>query len=344
MDEEFPEILEKYREKVFNELIKYISKKESSNSDLNDYYNILQDYPMRKGKYLRPTFILLTCEMFNGDVNKAINTAVAVQLSEEWILIHDDIEDNSEIRRGKPCLHKIYGVPIAVNVGDNLHIIMWNALMKNKEILGVDLTYKIAEILNKTLKETAEGQHLEIKWTQEVKEDFSDDDYYKIVEKKTCLYSITTPMILGAIIANVDEEKYKFIYEFGDYLGKAFQIQDDVLNLIGDEKSYGKEIAGDIKEGKLTLIFAHLIRTCNAEEKKKIIEIYKKHLKKTKRDVEFVLNLMKKYRSIEYANEKAKEFTKKAKEIFEKSTKDIPENKGKIALRKCIDFIISRKV
>lgn len=335
----FIEILEEYREMVFKELIKYIPEKHDS-----EYYKILMDYPLRKGKYLRPTLLLLTCKMFGGDLKKAINTAVAVQLSEEWILIHDDIEDNSTTRRNKPCLHKIYGIPIAVNIGDALHIIMWKILMKNREILGENLTFKVAEIFNETLSKTAEGQHFEIKWTKEVKENFSDDDYYKIVEGKTCLYSITTPMILGAVIANVNEEKYKFIYKFGDYLGKAFQIQDDVLNLIGDEKKYGKEIAGDIYEGKLTLIFAHLIRTCKKEEKEKIIEIYRKHENKTKEDVEYVLNLMKFYKSIDYAKEKADEFMKKAKEIFEISTKDIPESDAKNALRKCIEFIVTRSV
>lgn len=332
----FVEILKEYREIVFNELIKYIPEK-------NEYYKILREYPLRKGKYLRPTLLLLTCKMFGGDIKKALNTAVAVQLSEEWILIHDDIEDDSEMRRNKPCLHKIYGIPISVNIGDALHIIMWNALMKNREILGENLTFKIAEILNETLAKTAEGQHFEIKWTQEVKENFSDDDYYKIVEGKTCLYSITTPMILGAIIANVDEKKYKFIYELGNYLGKAFQIQDDILNLIGDEKSYGKKIAGDIYEGKLTLIFSHLIRTCNKEEKEKVIEIYKKHQNKTKEDVDYVLNLIKKYKSIDYAKEKANEFARKAKEIFESSTKDI-ENDAKDALREGIEFIVKRNL
>lgn len=337
--EDFTEILKTYREKVFNELMNYLSKEKYA----EDFFKILIDYPLRKGKYLRPTLLLLTCEMFNGDPKKAINTAVAMQLSEEWILVHDDIEDNSTMRRNKPCLHKIHGIPIALNVGDALHIIMWKVLMKNREILGENLTFKVAEIFNETLLKTAEGQHFEIKWTKEVKEDFSDDDYYKIVERKTCLYSITTPMILGAVIANADEEKYKFIYKFGDYLGKAFQIQDDVLNLIGDEKQYGKEIAGDIYEGKLTLIFSHLIRTCKPEEKEKVIKIYKKHENKTKEDVEYVLNLMKFYKSIDYAKEKAREFAEKAKEIFEISTKDI-NNDAKDALRKGIEFIVTRNV
>ncbi|MFN3528045.1 MAG: polyprenyl synthetase family protein, partial [Candidatus Altarchaeaceae archaeon] len=197
---DFVEILNEYREKVFNELIKYIPE----NYD-KSFVEILSEYPLRKGKYLRPTLLILTNEMFGGNLEKALNTAVAMQLSEEWILIHDDIEDNSNMRRNKPCLHRIYGVPAALNAGDALHIIMWNALIKNREILGENLTFKIMEIFYDTLLKTAEGQHLEIKWTKEVKENFSDEDYYKIVERKTCLYSITMPMILGAVIANVDE-------------------------------------------------------------------------------------------------------------------------------------------
>jgi len=336
---DFLKILEEYREKVFDKLIKEIPQKEPA-----DHYKILMEYPLRKGKYLRPFLVLSTNEMFGGDADKALNTAVAMQLSEEWILIHDDIEDDSDIRRGKPALHKIYGIPIAVNAGDALYLIMMNVLRKNREILGDDMTFEIIDIMYNSLERTAAGQYLEIYWTENVKEDFSDGDFYNIVEGKTCLYSIITPMILGAKIAGVDAEMTKFIRPFGDAIGKAFQIQDDVLNLTGDEKIYGKEIAGDIREGKLTLIFADVIRKCTASEKKKVIEIYrKKRTDKTDDDVRYVLNLMKTYKSIDYAREKANEFANKAREIFTGATGDI-NNASKDVLLNLIEFIITRKL
>ncbi|NCN65219.1 MAG: polyprenyl synthetase family protein [Candidatus Altiarchaeum hamiconexum] len=336
---DFLKILEKYKEKVFDRLIKEIPQQESAR-----HYDLLREYPLRKGKYLRPFLVLATNEMFGGNTDKALNTAVAMQLSEEWILIHDDIEDDSDIRRGKPAMHKIYGIPIAVNVGDALYLIMMNVLRKNREILGDDMTFEIIDIMYNSLERTAAGQYLEIYWTENVKEDFSDDDFYKIVEGKTCLYSIITPMILGARIAGVDVEQLKFIQPFGDAIGKAFQIQDDVLNLTGDEKIYGKEIAGDIQEGKLTLMFANVIRNCTADEKKKVIEIYyKKRTDKTNDDVKYVLNLMNKYKSIDYAREKANEFANKAREIFVGATADI-NNESKDAMINLIDFIITRKV
>ncbi len=336
---DFLKILEKYREKVFDRLIKEIPQKEPI-----DHYNILRDYPLRKGKYLRPFLVLITYEMFGGKGTAALNTAVAMQLSEEWILIHDDIEDDSDMRRGKPALHKIYGIPIAVNAGDALYLIMMNVLRKNREILGDDMTFEIIDTMYATLERTSAGQYLEIYWTKNVKEDFSEEDFYRIVESKTCLYSISTPMILGAKIVGVDEKRLKFIQPFGDAIGKAFQIQDDILNLTGDEKIYGKEIAGDIREGKLTLIFAHLIRTCTADEKKKVISIYrKKRTEKTDDDVRYVLNLMKSYKSIDYAREKANEFANDAREIFTEATADI-NNESKDIFINLIDFIITRQV
>ncbi|CEG12172.1 putative Short chain isoprenyl diphosphate synthase [groundwater metagenome] len=336
---DFLKILEKYQERVFDKLIEEIPQKEPI-----DHYNILREYPLRKGKYLRPFLVLITYEMFGGKEDAALNTAVAMQLSEEWILIHDDIEDDSDMRRGKPALHKIYGIPVAVNAGDALYLIMMNVLRKNREILGDDMTFEIIDIMYATLERTAAGQYLEIYWTENAKEDFSEDDFYRIAEGKTCIYSITTPMILGARIAGVDMGRLKFIRPFGDAIGKAFQIQDDVLNLIGDEKIYGKEIGGDIREGKLTLIFAHLIRTCTADEKKKVIKIYqKKRTDKTDDDVLYVLNLMKSHKSIEYAKQKSYEFANNAREIFMGATADI-NNESKDVLVNLIDFIITRKV
>lgn len=332
-------ILEEYREKVFPFLMKEIPQKEPY-----EHYNILREYPLRKGKYLRPFLVLIVNKMFGGNTSLALNTAVAMQLSEEWILIHDDIEDDSDMRRGKPTLHKIYGLPIAINAGDALYLIMMNVLRKNREILGDDMTFEIIDIMYNSLEKTAAGQYLEIYWTKNVKEDFSEDNFYKIVEGKTCLYSIITPMILGARIAGVDAESMKFIPSFGDAMGKAFQIQDDVLNLTGNEKIYGKEIAGDIREGKLTLMFAHLIKNCTADEKRKIIEIYKKNrTDKIDEDVYYVLNLMNKYKSIDYARERSKEFANKSREIFVEATKNI-NNESKDIILDLIDFIITRKV
>ncbi|NCS98554.1 MAG: geranylgeranyl diphosphate synthase [Candidatus Huberarchaeum crystalense] len=335
---DFLDVLAEYRELVFNKLIKEIPQKEPYG-----HYEILRDYPLRKGKYIRSFLLLVACEMFGGEKDKALNTAVAMQLSEEWLLIHDDIEDDSDMRRGKPVLHKLYTIPMAINAGDALYLIMTKVLQRNRNILGEDLTFEIMDIMNNTLEKTAEGQYLEIYLTQKVKDNFSDEDYYKIVEVKTCLYTIITPLVLGARIAGVPKENINFIYSAGDALGKAFQIQDDILNIVSEEKVYGKEIAGDIWEGKLTLMFAHLIRTCSAEEKAKVIEVFKKKRSyKTNEDVQFVLDLIKKYKSVDYARAKAIEFANKAREIFAKSTENI-SNIHKDMLLSAFEFMITRK-
>lgn len=238
------ETLEKTKKLVWPEIEKYLKDPvyptlfgipDKYKKDVNLYWDINKVYPERKGKYLRPTFVLLIAEALGAKVEQAIKTAAAMQLSEEWILIHDDIEDNSELRRGKPTLHKIYGNELAINAGDSLHIIMW-------KIIG-DLTSKeLSEEFYKILMRTALGQGVEQIWTNKKKKSVSKDEFFFIADSKSAYYSIAGPMRLGAIVAGATKDEIEKITEFGLYLGRCFQLVDDILDLEQDKK-----------EGKVTL-------------------------------------------------------------------------------------------
>ena len=342
---EFFKILEEKKPLVWGEIQKYLtaSKVPSKYENLRDFHlNLISDYPKRQGKYVRPTLVLLMAEAMGVDPKKALKTAAAMQISEDWILIHDDWEDDSEERRGKPALHKIHYPELAINAGDSLHIIMWKILMDNEKILGPQKTFEIMEEFYKMLLRATIGQTIEIKWTKENKLDFTDEDYLFIVDGKTVYYTIAGPMRLGALVAGAVKGQLDQIFEVAIPLGRCFQIKDDLLNLVGDRKKYGKEIGGDILEGKRTLMLGHLLRNANQEDRKRVEEILNRpREKKTQEEAFEVIDLMKKHGSIEYGKKIAEKFANEALDKFEKLD-FLKENEAKEQLRKGIDFMLNR--
>ncbi len=263
------------------------------------HWKLVREYPERKGKYIRPTLVLLSAEAMGAKTQNAGKIAAAMQISEDWILAHDDFEDASLERRGKPALHMIYGNELAVNAGDTLHMIMWRILTENHS--GVYMENIINEF-NRMLMRAALGQTVEIKWTKENKLDFNDADWFFIADSKTAYYTIAGPMRLGAIIAGAPEKQLEALAEFGVALGRCFQLVDDILDLTTDFEGLKKQKGNDIFEGKRTLILGHLLRTVNKNDKKKLVEVLSKtREQKTQKEVDWVIGRMMHYSSIKYA-------------------------------------------
>jgi len=335
---DFLEVLSLRKPRIYEKICEYLPNKFPE-----EHYKMVREYPDRQGKYLRPVLLLLSNEMFGGKEDDALLTAAAMQTSEDWILIHDDIQDGSEDRRGKPCLHKIYGMELALNAGDALHMIMWKMLFDNIEVLGMGKAKKIFNLMQNILLYTCEGQYLDIGWITYKKVDITEEEYYKMIDSKAGAYTIYGPMQLGAAVAGATEEQINSIKEWGTKFGRAFMIHDDVLNLIADKEKYGKEIGGDILEGKRTLMLIHLLKNCTKEEKKKVIDIYlKKREEKTEEEKDYVINLMKKYDSIDYAHKKSLEFANEAKRIFDRNTNMLKDTFAKKAIKSGIDFVVNR--
>lgn len=333
------DILAEKKSRVDKEVLDNIPEKEP-----HVHYDMMRDYPSRGGKGLRPALCMLTCEAYGKEDDAALLTASGLEMFHNWVLIHDDIEDFSDERRGKPCLHKMHGIPLAINAGDALHIKMWEVLLKNREKLGDDKALKVISEFVKMINETTEGQTYELSWVENNDFNVSEEDYYKMIVKKTAWYTCITPMRLGGIIADAPEEDLEKIVDFGVSLGKAFQIQDDVLNFVGEEEKYGKEIAGDIWEGKRTLILIHLLKNCDEEEKKKVLEVMNKTRKeKTQEEVDFVLSKMKAKGSIDYAKKEASVHAKNAMGKF-KELKGLKDNDSKKALESIIRFVVEREL
>ena len=346
------DILEKYKAAIWPSIEKYLStpplpkaflipKKYKKEEAL--HWKITREYPERKGKYIRPTLVSLTAEAMGIPLEKTLQTAAAMQVSEDWLLIHDDLEDNSPKRRGKPALHKIYGNESAINAGDALQVVMWKLLLDNKKFLGEKVSERVTNEFFLTLSRTTIGQTTEINWMQKNKQDFSDLDWYFIADGKTSYYTIACPMRLGAIMAGANKTKLEALARFGLLLGRCFQLVDDVLDVTSDFEGL-KEYANDVYEGKRTVILGHLLRRANKTDKKKLLTILKKpREKKTKAEVDWTLAKMKQYGSIAYAQKLAEDFKNKAKKVFESELKFLSKEPARSYLNTLINFILERK-
>ena len=305
------------------------------------HWEIISDYPLRRGKYLRPTLVLLMAEAMSGSSDVAMYTAAAMQMSEDWILIHDDWEDGSLERRGKPALHRLVGSEIAVNAGDTLHECMHRVLSENFRLLNASLALRVQHEFFLMIERTTFGQYAEIRWAQENKDDMDEEDVLFTISGKTVYYTIAGPLRLGAILAGADEEQLKRIYEFSYPLGLCFQIRDDVLDLTGDFEGQKKQKYNDIFEGKRTLILLHLLRSCSMEEREQIEAILSKpREEKSEDEVQYIRDLMDRYGSIAYAESEAERYAAQALELL--PSIDFIRDNYRELFRQMVGFILRR--
>lgn len=230
---------------------------------------LVSSYPTRPGKVLRPALCLATCGALGGELDRALNSAVAVELFHNAFLIHDDLQDESEQRRGAPTLHAEFGVATAINVGNATNLVGLRRLMDNWSHLGSHVAWRIFQETELMMRHSIEGQAIELGWIIGNVCDLDIDDYYRMCLKKTSWYTCIYPCRIGALVAREDADISRFD-RYGWYLGAAFQIQDDMLNIVGDYDAYGKEICGDLWEGKRTVMIIHLIRTLRGRDRERL--------------------------------------------------------------------------
>jgi len=236
-------------------------------ADLNTYlYQPLRGFYATGGKRVRPALVLLATQAVHGDVEAALPVACAIEDFQSAALIHDDIADKSEMRRGEPCLYRSLGTGLAINVGDAAlvhtigRICHGNAYDETTRLRLIDALISMQE-------RTLEGQALDLGWTQENRWDITPDEYLFMATSKTAYYSAAYPLLCGAIVGGGTAEQRSALEAFGLKAGLAFQLQDDLLNLVGDGKTQGKDFRSDITEGKRTLLVVKAIEAllANAE-------------------------------------------------------------------------------
>lgn len=254
--------------------------------ELRAFYEMLRDYPGRGGKGLRSELLLLSARahgLAEGGPGweRTLWLAAALELFQNWVLIHDDIVDDSDERRGEPALHKLHGVSLALNAGDALHAYMWAAVAR------AELPQGFSEFLG-MIHRTAEGQHLDVSWVEHGEWNLAPGDYLDMVRLKTGFYTIVTPLRLGALAAGV--APHPDFEPAGLALGAAFQIRDDVLNLTGNPDKYGKEIGGDLLEGKRTLVALHWLQ--HARDTRRHIFLDQMRRSRTDKDPVIIADLL----------------------------------------------------
>ncbi len=202
------------------------------------------------GKRIRPTLVLLTSASCGADWKPTLPAAAAIELVHNFSLVHDDIQDNSPRRRGRDTAWVKWGSPMAINVGDALFVISSQAIMDLKNDFPAEVVVRAAEILHNTCLDLTRGQYLDMSY--EERSDLGVEDYWHMISGKTAAL-ISACCHLGALLGGADEEKQEAYRSFGHYLGLAFQVQDDILGIWGDEKVTGKSVASDLVEGKNSL-------------------------------------------------------------------------------------------
>lgn len=307
--------------------------------------NLLPEYPSRKGKGIRPALCLGSCAAVGGDIRDALNTASALELFHNAFLVKDDIEDGSEYRRNEETIVSKYGSAVAINIGDALAVLAIKLLINNVEHTGVHKALDIVEQIQHMAKVTVEGQAAELEWVRSNYWRLSNADYYEMCTKKTSWYTAITPCIIGAKIGlpDISDSNMKSLTRFSHNLGLAFQIQDDVLNLFGKESEYGKEINGDLLEGKRTLIMIILYNSSSVHEKRQIRKIFaKKRIKKTRHDIKYIHDLLQKYMVKAKSSNISKDFAKKAMTVIDNECDWMKNEKEKIFLRNIAAYVVER--
>ena len=312
-------------------------------------YEPMRDYPIRGGKRFRSALVLLACEALGGDRNEALRTAAAFEMFQSFALVHDDIEDGSEMRRGKPCLHHLHGIPLSINVGDALYSKVFEILAANRERLGEAITLDLIQEMVRGARMTFEGQAYDIGWI-EAGEIPEVDAFVEMLRLKTGWYSGRGPCTAGAIIARAGAAEMEAIGQFGETMAVAFQIRDDLLNLtIKTEDAsvapttttggYGKERGGDIAEGKRTLMVIDLLHRCTNQERSRVrATLDEDRSEATPDDIEWTIALMERYGSIGRAEEACRQRATAAASHLEV----IPPSDARETLKEMCAFLVER--
>ncbi|MBD3390173.1 hypothetical protein GF415_04460 [Candidatus Micrarchaeota archaeon] len=278
-------------------------------SEPEHIYSMLREFIFRGGKRIRPTLTLACAEAAGGSESDAMDYAVAVELFHNFTLIHDDVEDNSSLRRGKPTINAEYGIPTAVNAGDALYRAMWSAVLSSSD--PPDKRLEALRIMVDGFSSVVEAQGTELFWQRNRNFSVSEEEYLRMASGKTGeLIGLACKM--GAFSADAPEELQLSLQEFGRKIGLAFQIKDDVLNLVSNADKYNKEPGEDIREGKPTLVALKLLFSLPENEKNEVLQILGKH-GNSKEEVSRVLFLAKEHGSIDYANTACERLLSEAK-------------------------------
>ena len=317
---------------------KYDLDIEAINKSINDPMWDLLD---RGGKRWRPTLVLTVIELLNKNPDDFLELAVVFELIHNATLIHDDIEDGSDVRRGKPTLHKTYGMDIAINVGDTIYFLPLNVFKNYQDKLSKEQLLLIYQTYLDEMVKLSIGQATDIAWHRGLVDGFSvtEGEYLQMCAFKTGGLARMACKI-AAIAGGADEKLVLALGQLGESLGVVFQIQDDILNITENELSKMKGLGEDITEGKISLPVINALNTLPKEKGERLSKILLMHTQ-DKELVSEAINLIEEAGGVEKAKVTMEE-------LFDEAIKELEplltglENKDK--LLKLAHFLVERDV
>jgi geranylgeranyl pyrophosphate synthase len=299
------------------------------------------DFLDRGGKRWRPLLFLLIAEALGENPRELQEFSIIPEVIHNGTIMIDDIEDDSELRRGKPCTHRLYGLDVAINAGNSMYYLPLLTLMKNREKLEVHQLSRIYEIYAREMINLSLGQAMDIAWHKDLAgaDNLNETQYLQMCAYKTGTLARMAVKI-AAILCNANEHTVESLGGFAEALGVAFQIQDDVLDLTSEK--FGEKKGGrgqDITEGKRSLVVIHTLEKAKSTDKENLLRILKMHTtdQELKDDA---IEIMERYNSIEYARQFAKKLTAESwKEVDE----ILSPSKAKEKLKDFANYLIERK-
>ncbi len=311
----------------------------SHESPLRRYlYNILDEFIARGGKRARPAMAMLASEAVGGQAGKAMSAGCAIEFFHAAALIHDDIMDSSQLRRGQKCAHIVHGEPLAINAGDYALGLVCTIVVRDP-LLDDATKLAVLDVIGEMSARTVEGQALDVGWVRDSVYDLTPADYLHMALGKTGYYSGIAPLKAGALIGRGTARQIEALQEFGRDSSIAFQIQDDLLNILGDVDTMGKDYLTDIIESKRTLMVIHCLSAADESDRRRLVDLLQLGHGKTLDQAAAIVDLLNKYDSLGYARSMAHQLIMKARLALER----IPDNAAREVLSSMADFFLERE-
>jgi len=316
---------------------------DSVNSELRELYpppsstvleNAVADALSVGGKRVRATLALLWCEVFSGDYRPAVPLAVAYELAHASALVQDDVIDHSDMRRGRESIVAKYGLSNAILASD---LLLFNVpkMVARYSYLESGRLAKIFDLVGEACRATTWGEFLDLEMAQG--RGGTEQDYDEMIRLKTSTL-LSAPCASGAMVGGASDEQVKLSSRFGEALGMAYQVQDDTLDLVGDESSLGKPVFTDLRGGKKSIVLIHCASRCTAEDRSFILSLLNRSGPYRGDEVSRLRRLIEEHGSLEYARERVKRYTGKAKEVL----RSVPESMAKSFLLELTDYLATR--
>ncbi len=294
----------------------------ASNKQPDSLYDPIRYIMSLGGKRLRPVLTLISCDFFDHDYKEAMNAAIAIEVFHNFSLIHDDIMDEAPLRRGNQTVHTKWNLNTGILSGDAMLILAYQYF----EHYPPEVFRKLAMLFSKTALEVCEGQQLDIDF--ETRNDVGLPEYIKMIDYKTAVL-LGAAMKMGAVVANASEECSQRIYNFGRYLGIAFQLQDDYLDAFGDPETFGKQVGGDIISNKKTFLYLTALKLSNGRQREILEELYSQSPNDAQEKITTVKEIFRSSGAALATKDEIARYTKKAFATLE-TINILPANKEKL--------------